>query len=289
MATSEKLPITVLLITLNEGHYLENLLPELKQLFNQIIILDSYSKDKTVDIALKNKVEIYQRKFESFGDQWNFALENLDIQNDWTLKLDPDEKLSKELIENFKNEIKKDDFQGFYFDRRLWFIGSPLPIKQEVLRLWKTKYCHFINLSVNEQPIVNGKIKKISGLMDHFDSPNLEHWIEKQNRYTTLEAINFLNLEFNKNANLFGNNYQRRIWIKKHFWKIPFRYEILYIYFLIFKKVIISGNPGWIWCKLRIETYRLIEYKYIEFKKRNFKDIKNKFNPGVPDERVIQL
>ena len=282
------LPITVLMITLNEEHYLKTLLPQLKKTFSQIIILDSYSKDKTIDIALSNKVDVFQRKFKSFGDQWNYALNNLDIKNKWTLKLDPDERISENLMKNIRIAIKKDKYQGFSFERRLWFMESPLPIKQEVLRLWRTNYCKFLNLTVNEQPVVQGKTKKIAGILEHLDSPNLEHWIEKQNRYTSLEAINLLNSEYKKNSNLFGNSYQRRIWIKRYFWRIPFRYEILYFYFLLLQGAFIGGRSGLIWCKLRIETLRLIEYKFIELKKRNLKDIKNSFNTGDPDSRVEQ-
>ena len=72
----KKLPITIVMITLNEEYHLSKYLKKLNDLFESILIVDSYSKDETIEIALNEGVNIVQRKFVSFSDQWNFAINN---------------------------------------------------------------------------------------------------------------------------------------------------------------------------------------------------------------------
>ena len=87
-----------------------------------------------------------------------------------------------------------------------------LPIKQEILRVWKTGECEFTDSLVNEYPVVSGNLGKVRGELKHFDSPNLEHWYNKQNKYSTAEAIS--KIEGNSLAlkpSLFGNEASRRM------------------------------------------------------------------------------
>ena len=110
-------------------------------------------------------------------------------------------------------------------------MNNKLPISDVVLRVWRTGFCKFTHTAVNEHPVVNGKTVLISGIMQHHDSPNLDHWLEKQNRYTTAEAINLYEKKpLADNPNLFGSSLQRRMWIKSNFYHIPFRYSLLFYY-----------------------------------------------------------
>ena len=90
-------PVAVVMISLNEGHNLEAVLQNLAGWAQEVFLVDSYSQDDTVDIALRHGVQVVQRRFRGFGDQWNFALRELPITAPWTMKLDPDERLSDEL------------------------------------------------------------------------------------------------------------------------------------------------------------------------------------------------
>jgi len=99
--TSEPLtvpaPVAVVMITLNESHNMEAVLKNLEGWAQEIFVVDSFSRDDTVDIALRHGAHVVQRRFQGFGDQWNFALENMPISAPWTMKLDPDERLTNEL------------------------------------------------------------------------------------------------------------------------------------------------------------------------------------------------
>tara|TARA_B110000008_G_C16974874_1_gene565435 strand:- start:1003 stop:1785 length:783 start_codon:yes stop_codon:yes gene_type:complete len=250
------------MISLNESHNIDEVCRNLKGWAQNIFLVDSFSADDTVKIALKHGVKIIQNEFQGFGNQWNFALENLDIDTPWTMKLDPDERLSDELKINLRNKMLESSSTAFSVDRRLWFMGKPLPIFQNIVRVWKTGQCKFSNVLVNEYPIINGNISKVRGSLEHFDSPNLEHWLNKQNKYTSLEAlISFNNKELSEKPVLFGSSLQRRMWLKKNYYKIPFRYLILFLYYWIFCGLWRAGSVGFMWCRLRTDVMRLVDYK----------------------------
>jgi len=263
-----KSPVTIIMITLNEEDNLPGAIESVKNWAEEIFIVDSCSTDKTVDIALKQGVKIIQRPFTNFGDQWNFALKRLPIKTDWTLKLDPDERLSPGLIDELWEMFEgKPDCYGYIMDRRLWFMGKPLHILAPVLRLWRTGKCRFSDVIVNEHPIVNGPIGKLKGILEHFDSPNLHHWYNKQNRYSTMEAImRAKGASLAVKPRLFGNALERRMFLKKHFSRIPFRFQLLYLHEVFIRGAWQDGSVGLAWAHLHVELMRAIELKVKEMK-----------------------
>jgi glycosyltransferase involved in cell wall biosynthesis len=283
------LDLSVILITLNEGHHLRETLNNLKQFAKEVFIIDSFSIDDTVNIALEYGVNISQRKFKGFGDQWNFALQNCKIKTKWTMKLDPDERITQDLKISIGNAIQNNNLIGYFLVRNLCFMGKRLPVKQKILRIWMTGYCKFSDVAVNEYPIVNGKIGNLKGSLDHFDSPNLHHWILKQNNYTTAEAAwQFNRGKLSASPILFGNKLERRMWLKKFFWKLPFRYNLLFIYHYIFLRAFTAGKQGYYWSVLRTFVYRQWEIKFFEMNLTDsvykiYKDM-----PGIPDSRIYQ-
>ena len=286
---SGKVPIAVVMITLNEAHNLEEAFKNLEGWAQEVFIVDSFSKDETVNIALNYGVHIVQRKFLEFGDQWNFALHELPINSPWVMKLDPDERLNDELKKNILKKIKEDNCDAMQFNRRLFFMRKPLKIKHKIIRVWKNGCCVFTDVAVNEHPIINGIVANIPGEIEHYDSPNLEHWLEKQNNYTTSEAIiSYLDKMYADTPLLFGTNFQRRIWIKKHFEYLPFRFFILFIYLYFFQGACRSGRVGFIWARLRVFVMQMREYKHREIEITGKIPKKRFYGSGEPDSRVSQ-
>lgn len=283
-------PIAVVLITLNEAHNLEEALENIKHWAQEVFIVDSFSDDNTVDIALRHGVHIVQRSFKGFGDQWNFALNRLPIAANWTMKLDPDERLSKELKDNILQAITSNSCDGMQFHRRWWLMGTPLPIRDTVLRVWRTGLCSFTEVSVNEHPLIDGKIKFISGDMEHLDSPNLHHWIEKQNQYSSTEAVSsYLGDKLAEKPRLFGNALQRRMWIKKYFYYVPGRYKILFWYFFVYRGLWRAGKMGFHSAHLWTEVYRWKELKELEMKITGHQVKIQKLGPGRPNPRASTI
>ena len=262
-----KIPITILMITFNEEHNMEGVLENILNFASQIIILDSFSTDRTVDIANSYGVQIFQRKFINFGDQWNYACKKLPISQPWTMKLDPDERLTEELKKEISINIYTNSFDYAIVPRRLWFMNKPLAVTQNIERIWRTGECNFDDVEVNENPILSGKKIRLRSHLEHFDSPNLHHWFNKQNIYSTLEAKSlFLKKQkkifnFNKKNNLTKKNVLRIIYNN-----IIFRNQLVFVYCYLFLGAFRSGKVGYIWARMRSEVYRMRNIKYLEMK-----------------------
>lgn len=282
-------PIAVVMITLNEAHNLDAVLRNLLGWASEVFIVDSYSRDATVDIALRHGVHVVQRAFRDFGDQWNFALRELPIKSPWTMKLDPDERLTEELKRDIEAQIATGTADGFSVVRRLWFMGRALPVKHSLVRVWRTGSCRFTDVSVNEYPIVTGQVRHLAAELEHHDSPNLEHWLDKQNRYTTMEAIHaFRGEQLAARAKLFGSHLERRMWLKKHYMKLPGRYTLLFLYHYLALGAWRAGWVGYAWSRLRSDVYRLVEYKLREMILAERDYVQPVRGPGDPDPRVRQ-
>lgn len=282
-------PVAVVMISLNEGRNMEAVCQNLAGWAQEVFLVDSYSRDDTVDIALRHGVHVVQRPFHGFGDQWNFALRELPVTAPWTMKLDPDERLSDELKLNLLKAMQQSEVEGLALNRRLWFMARPLPVLQFLVRVWRTGRCRFTDVAVNEHPVVEGRIKPVAGEMAHHDSPDLDHWLEKQNRYTTAEAV----IAHNKSPladapRLLGTAFQRRMWLKKNFNRLPLRYVLLFLYHWLWQGAWRAGWVGYAWARLRSDVMRLIEYKRREIEITGRLPVKRFYGPGQPDARVRQ-
>lgn len=262
-------PVAVVMITANEAHNMESVLANVAGWAQEVHLVDSNSTDDTAAIARRHGVQVVQRAFRGFGDQWNFAVTALPIKAPWTMKLDPDERLTPELKSSIRSAIERGDADGLIVRRRLWFMGRPMPIRQDLLRVWRTGRCKFSDVLVNEHPIVSGRLLTVSGDLEHHDSPDLHHWWDKQNRYTTAEALTmFRGLLLAAEPRLFGTKFQRRMWLKANFHRVPFRYTLLFLHALLVQGAWRGGRVSLIWARLRVEVYRMRDNKLIEMQLR---------------------
>lgn len=286
---STKAPVAVIMIALNEAAHMEGVLGNVVAWAQEVFLVDSYSTDATVDIALKYGVHVVQRKFTGFGDQWNFAMKALPIQAPWTMKLDPDERLTDQLKRSIEDALHQDDADGLRVQRRLWFMGRSMPVRQSLLRVWRTGTCRFSDVLVNEQPLVDGRIRLIEGDLEHYDSPDLHHWYEKQNRYTTAEAVSsYQGATVSAQPCFFGTQIERRMWFKRNFFHLPFFFLCLYLYNYFLLGAWRAGAVGHIWARLRVEVYRAWAYKLREMQITGREIELPPARTGTPDPRVAQ-
>lgn len=288
--SSGPVPVTVVLITLNEAHNLRRTFENLQGWAHSVLVVDSYSQDSTIDLCLEFGVRVIQRKFDGFGSQWNFAINSTGISTPWTMKLDPDEHVTNNLKKSISDAIKVDDADGLIIDLQLFFMGTPLPVKLHMLRVWRTGSCRFTDIPANEHAIVAGCIKSVGGIAEHHDSPNLHHWFHKQNFYTTTEANNQAKTwSLADKPRLFGSRLQRIAWIKRNFWRIPLRYQILFLYNYFILGAYKAGRPGYIWSRLRSFVYWQWELKYYEVTRTGRTQFIPPSGTGRPDPRVQQF
>ena len=125
----DKMPITTIILTLNEEIHLERCLASLKNICQEIIIVDSFSKDKTQIIAENHGCRFVQHEFKTHSDQLNWALENMIIKTEWVLRIDADEYLSQELktsLIELKWENINIEYCGISVNRLMFFMGKGL-------------------------------------------------------------------------------------------------------------------------------------------------------------------
>ena len=107
---------------------LNRCLDSLKNICDDIVIVDSFSTDNTELIAKNYKVRFFQNHWINYSNQFNWGIDNTNINSDWILRIDADEYLSDELIFNLKNNLHNvsNDVNGILIDRLMYFMGRPL-------------------------------------------------------------------------------------------------------------------------------------------------------------------
>jgi hypothetical protein len=169
-------------------------------------------------------------------------------------------------------------------------MDRALPVRLHLVRLWRTGRAKFSEVAANEHALVNGSTSKLHSDIEHHDSPDLQHWLAKQNRYTTAEAIaRFSGESLSAQPRLMGSPLQRRMWLKLHFLHLPFRYVLLFAYNYL---VLGSWRAGWVgyaWARLRCDVYRLIDYKLREIRMTGQLPGHRVSGRGSPDPRVRQF
>jgi glycosyltransferase involved in cell wall biosynthesis len=181
--------ITAIIPTLNEEIHMEAAIKSVS-FADEIIVIDSFSTDKTLALAEKNNVKIIKRQFDDFSSQKNFAIDQ--AKHDWIYILDADErvtlKVQKEILEAVKNPK---DFVGFYVRRTFYFSGKKVNYsgfqRDKVIRLFLKKHCKYAGL-VHEKIVTQGKLGFFRHKIDHFSYRNFDHYICKMNHYGAIRA-----------------------------------------------------------------------------------------------------
>jgi hypothetical protein len=206
------------------------------------------------------------------------------------MKLDPDERLSAALKNEIVEATKHSETIAFTCRVRLFFMGRALPVRLRLTRLWRTGEASFSRVIVNEHAHVNGVIRQLANDIEHHDSPSLEHWLNKQNKYTTAEALSaFEGRALAATPRVFGNSLERRMWLKRHYQKMPLRYTAMFLYHYIVLGAWRAGWVGYAWSRLRCDVYRLWEFKLREMRMSGPYSSTEQSGPGAPDPRVPQF
>lgn len=271
--------VAVVILTFCEETNLSAALDSVQGWAREVFVVDSYSTDATVDLALARSgdgVHLVQHRFEDYSRQWNWAINALPVRSAWTLKLDADERVTPE----FQQEVARlvanahPDLNGVYFRRRLFFSGQPLKwggVKENWdLRLWRTGRATFEDRAVNEHCLVTGKTARVASFVEHRDSKSLTDWIDKHNRYASLEARSILagNVVGGVEPRLWGSPEQRRMWLKRAFRRVPLRSTLYFLYCFLLRLGILDGRAGFRHALLKTMWFYWIDLKIDEHRQR---------------------
>ncbi len=263
----EKLPVSVIILTFNEEENLPDAIDSVSDWAHEIFVVDSLSTDKTVDIALAAGARVVQRPFKNIGDQWCWALDMLPIDQPWILKLDADERVSDALHREIDDVVNNcaAAHDGYFIRVRLWFMGRPLHVVVKTCRLWKNGKGSFSNVAINEHVHIDGSVGTLAGYIEHVDSPNLHRWFDKQNRYTTITAVQHVTGQvYPTKPNLLGSPLERQMFFKKIFYRVPFRYVFHWLHEAFVRRAILDGRAGLTWVALRTFVRKSAQYKIAE-------------------------
>jgi len=185
--------LSVVIIAENEEDRIEDALKSCAGIADEIVVVDGYSMDRTVEIAQKYGAKIYKNPFIDFGSQKNFALDK--AGNQWVLNLDADERIS-EMLEKELGQLKQKpdneiDADGFLIKRKTFYLGRWIRhsgwYPDRKLRLFRKDKSRWQG-RIHEGLILEGKTKKIEGDILHFTYRNISDHINRLNRYSHMQA-----------------------------------------------------------------------------------------------------
>lgn len=186
----ENLPLSIAIITYNEEENLPRTLEAIKDIATEIIVIDSFSADKTVEIAKKYGAKVFSEEWKGFRNQKNSALEK--TTQPWILFLDADEVVSPELKKSILNAIKNPTVNGYYINRKTYYLGKFLNYVWQPdwnLRLVNRKgNPRWEGENIHEYLKVDGKTDKLDGYLYHYTYKNLEDHFYKSLKYAKLSA-----------------------------------------------------------------------------------------------------
>lgn len=287
-----KLPITVCINTLNAGRHLDELFDSILPYVEDVFVTDSFSIDDTVDICLRRGVKIVQHPFGSPSLQAKWNAENLPIKTKWTFGMAQDERFSPSLVSALYEFFSKpipDDVAGCTVKWRLWFMGQPLHATSNNFRLFRWGRARVTQVACNEHFIPNGRIIELNGVLEHKDTLNMYDWYEKQNLWTTLEAVQRVKPPSeDEMPRLFGTGLQRKAWLRTVLKRLPGRNAIRFFYYLLKFGAWRDGRAGVVWASLRTWVEDVIELKASEMRKYGVPSKLPEGRHGSYDPRILE-
>jgi glycosyltransferase involved in cell wall biosynthesis len=264
--------VSAIILTFNEEANLGDALESVVGWADAVFVVDSFSMDRTVEIALSYKergVAVVQHGFEDYGAQWAWALARLPLRSEWVLKLDADERVTPEFKAALAVALPNADASvgGFAFRRQIEFLGRPLRfgghLENADTRLWRRGRVRVEARTVNEHMLVDGKVGQLTATVRHCNAKDLTHWIDKHNRYSSLEAQYALagSAASEVESRLFGSPEQRRKWFRGVHRRMPFRNSLYFLYRVVLRAGFLDGWPGVSYAFLRAAYMHWIDLK----------------------------
>jgi glycosyltransferase involved in cell wall biosynthesis len=247
-------PVSALVPTLDEELNLPECLASLAWA-DEVFVVDSFSGDRTVEIARTHGAHLVQHAFESYSRQKNWALDHLPFRNEWVLIVDADERVTPELRNEIEATLPQTTVDGFYLNRRFMFLGRWIRhagwYPSWNLRLFRHRLGRYDDRDVHEHIVLNGQPGYLRHDLLHQDRRGLEAFVARHNRYSTLEAIARCKAEQDAPdrarlpVTLLASPVQRKRFIRERIWpRVPARPLALFVYMYVLRRGFLDGYPG---------------------------------------------
>jgi glycosyltransferase involved in cell wall biosynthesis len=275
------IPVSVIIPTRNEGKNLPRCLEGLRDI-GEIYVVDSQSSDNTVEIADAHGAKVIQFHYcGGWPKKRQWAVDTLPLAYEWILLLDADEIVTSELAQEIRCAIQNSSVDGYYLCLRMHFLRRVLRHsgaafwKLSLFRRGKGHYeCRLRNqdssmadMEVHEHVVVQGPTAKLKNPLLHFNVESLSRYIRKHDEYSNWEAKVWIDREEGPDQlrpSLWGNQAQRRRWLKQRFMRIPGSSALLFFYKYVLHLGFLDGVPGLIYCGFQAIQFFQVKAKIYE-------------------------
>ncbi|MBO4283995.1 MAG: glycosyltransferase family 2 protein [Clostridia bacterium] len=274
--------VTVVILTKNEEANLPDCIRSVEGFAKRVVVVDSFSDDRTEEVARELGADFYQNRFVDYATQFNWALDNTGITTKWTFRLDADERLTPALCEELTALTKKhdsDDVNGITMEAWLYFLGRKIKHgchNKRKLMLFKTGIGRIENRKMDEHTVLSsGTSVYAKNRFIHYDFKDLTQWVRKMNWYATREMQDYYDYKNGKQTDLGEKDAAISSTRKKKFgfyYKLPlfFRSWLLFVYNYVFRLGFLDGKEGFVYHWMYHRWYRaLVDAKILEQKITN--------------------
>jgi glycosyltransferase involved in cell wall biosynthesis len=268
--------ISVLILTLNEEVNLADCISSCAWC-DDIVVCDSFSSDRTCEIAASMGVRVVQRRFDNYGAQRNAALSEIPYKHPWVLMVDADERTPGDLVAEMAQAVANADAHTVMFRlrRKDFFLGRWLR-RSSGYPTWFGRLVRLggvrVDRQVNEEYIAAGKVGYLESHLLHYPfSKGVAYWYERHNRYSSMEAL----AKFDARTapvsfkSLFvGDPVDRRRTLKQLAYRLPMRPSMVFLYLYIFRLGFQDGHAGFAFSRMRASYETMIDLKVLELERR---------------------
>jgi len=187
-------PLSIIIPTYNEAENLRILLP-LLHWADEILIVDSFSTDATIDVAKSFGAKVLQRQYDGPAYQKNWAIPQ--AKNEWILLFDADERPTPELLQEIAAVLGVPNvaFVAYWIHRKNFFMGKEIRFSgwqnDAVIRLFKRDFCRYTETQVHEEIVADGKVDRLKNSMLHYTYRSMSHFLAKIERYAAWSAQDY--------------------------------------------------------------------------------------------------
>ena len=267
--------VSVLILTLNEEVNLPACLESVTW-SDDIVVFDSYSSDRTVEIARTAGARVVQRAFDDYAAQRNAALTQVPYRHPWVLLVDADERWPKGIGEEIRAAIQNNGHISiYYFLRKDIFLGRWL--RHTSYPTWAGRLIKLgdvtVERAINEQYLTAGGKGYLKGhFLHHPFNRGVAHWLHRHNQYSSMEA-QALAQELQgalRPRELFSREPpRRRRALKRLAYRLPCRPLLVFGYLYFLRLGFLDGMAGLAYCRLRMIYEYMIDLKLRELRRRN--------------------
>ncbi len=266
--------VSVLILTLNEEVNLPGCLESVAW-SDDIVVFDSYSSDRTVEIARAAGARVVQRTFDDYAGQRNAALTEVKYRHSWVLLVDADERWPREIYEEIREAIRRNgDISIYYFLRKDMFLGRWL--RHTGYPTWAGRLLKLgdvtVQRAINEQYLTTGGTGYLqSHFLHHPLNRGIAHWFHRHNQYSSLEAqalAGELKGKLRLRDLFSGEPPQRRRALKHLAYRLPGRPILVFGYLYFLRLGFLDGRAGLAYCRLRMIYESMIDLKIRELRRR---------------------